>query len=340
MLKRFKLAFHALKTGTKLTYRSQEIPAITREEVAEVKSFFPMDKFFIYGHARSGTTVLTRLIRLHPNVHCNYQAHFFSRPPFLTSLVADEEVATWLTRKSNRWNRGGDLSPVVMRAAADFIMERDARKEGKNIVGDKSPNSLLNGKAVQMMHKVYPDAKLIYIVRDGRDAVISHRFQAFIDLPQHLSTEDQDILNEFAKDPEPFLNGERSIFTERGIRQAAGGWIKNVIETDQLGAELYQEQYTSLRYEDLIERPWEEMSRLWSFLKVNASLPGLKVKVFGEMKQNPDAEWQQGKAGAIVSSIKKGKHGSWKKIFTPRDRDIFQQVAGDTLIKWGYDAEV
>ena len=49
----------------------REIPDLTKEEVEEAKSFFPMDKFFIFGHARSGTTLLARLVRLHPEVHCN-----------------------------------------------------------------------------------------------------------------------------------------------------------------------------------------------------------------------------------------------------------------------------
>ena len=39
--------------------------------------------------------------------------------------------------KSNRWNQDVDLSPLVLRAAADFVMERDAVKEGKHIVGHK-----------------------------------------------------------------------------------------------------------------------------------------------------------------------------------------------------------
>jgi hypothetical protein len=335
--RRIKLAIRTLKTGNSMNLSRQEIPAITLEEVAEAKTFFPMDKFFIFGHARSGTTVLARLIRLHPEVHCNYQAHFFSRPPLLQALVADDEVANWLRRKSNRWNRGGDLSAPVLRAAADFIMERDARREDKHIVGDKSPNSLLNGDAVQLMHQVYPDAKLIYIVRDGRDTVISHRFQAFIDLPRHLSREDQRIRSEFAKDPEPFLHGERSIFTERGIRHAAEGWVKNITETHQLGGDLYQDHYISLRYEDLIPHPWDEMCRVWSFLNADTTHPGLDGAIAGEMQQNPDAEWQQEKAGDIAKSIRKGKQGSWRNIFTPRDREIFQEIAVETLIKWGYD---
>ena len=48
-------------------------------------------------------------------------------------------------------------------------MEREAAKEGKPIVGDKSPSSTIHGQAVRDLHSIYPDAKLIYIVRDGRD---------------------------------------------------------------------------------------------------------------------------------------------------------------------------
>jgi hypothetical protein len=80
-----------LNKGPLPNFRNQgnpvDIPAITTEEVAEAKSIFPANKFFVFGHARSGTTLLTRLIRLHPQVHCNYQGHFFTRPPLLQALV-------------------------------------------------------------------------------------------------------------------------------------------------------------------------------------------------------------------------------------------------------------
>src|SRR5512143_1248051 len=156
------------------------IPPITAEEVAEIKQFFPRDKFFILGHARSGTTLLMRLARLHPEVHCNYQAHFFTRRPLLKSLVNTPEAEEWLTRKSNRWNQGSDLSPLALRAAADVIMERDAARERKVTVGDKRPSSTIHGQAVRDMYAVYPDAKLVYIVRDGRDVLISERFRNFV----------------------------------------------------------------------------------------------------------------------------------------------------------------
>jgi hypothetical protein len=337
--KRLALALHVLRTGQAPSRTRSRIPAITPQEVAEAKRFFPMEKFFIFGHARSGTTLLARLVRLHPEVHCNYQAHFFTRPPLLQALVADEQVESWLTRRSNRWNHGGDLSAVVLRAAADFILESDACQAGKNIVGDKSPNSLNDGESVRLMHKVYPDGRLIYIIRDGRDTVLSHRFQAFIDSPQHLSKEDLRIRDEFSHDPEPFLKGERSIFTEKGIRRAAEGWVRNVVETDMAGKELYGEKHFTVRYEDLLVQPVEEMSRVWAFLKADPLQPGLEAAVEAEIHENPDADWQQQKAGEIARPLLKGRHGSWREMFTARDRQVFHAVAADTLNAWGYEAE-
>ena len=344
---RLRTAAAVLFKGQKQRARKEarqafDIPAISADEVAEARLFFPMEKFFIYGHARSGTTLLTRLVRVHPQVYCNYQAHFFSRPPLLQSLVTDAEVTEWLARRSNRWNRGRDLSPVVLRATADFIMERDARKAGKTITGDKSPNSLLDGDAVRLLVRVYPDARLIFIIRDGRDAAISHRFQAFIDNPQSLSRADLQIRQDFTHNPEPFLNSQRSIFSEKVLRQAALGWVKNVQETNQAGLELLPETYQTLRYEDLLKVPHREMSQVWSFLGADLAAPGLFEALDEELQQNPDADWQQQKAGDIAGAmqlyptVQKGKSGSWQNILTSQDKRLFWEIAGETLTAWGY----
>src|SRR5512140_780022 len=233
MLSRFKSAARILIKGEAKKKNRNSIPAITPEEVADIRQFFPREKFFIFGHARSGTTLLMRLVRLHSEVHCNYQAHFFTRQPLLKSLVDTPEAEEWLRRKSNRWNQGRDLSPVVLRAAADFIMEREAAKEGKRIVGDKSPTSTVHGQAVRDLHAVYPDAKLIYIVRDGRDVLISERFRNLVEESKFLKAEDKQIIEELRKDQTQFTNGTRSIFTETVIRRVAKGWVTNLQETDE-----------------------------------------------------------------------------------------------------------
>jgi LPS sulfotransferase NodH len=326
--------------GSLPSHRDHPIPAITPQEIADARLFFPLDKFFVYGHARSGTTLLTRLIRLHPEVHCNYQGHFFTRQPTIDALVDSPEIEAWFTRRSNRWNQGRDLSPLVIRAVVDFIMEREAKPLGVKVVGDKSPNSLMDGEAVARLHKVYPDGKLVFIVRDGRDAAVSHRFQAFIDATQHLTEEDWRIRTDFERDPDPFLRGERSIFTERAIRIGAEGWVRNLVETDRQARDLFGDQYIALRYEDLLAEPWQQMARLWSFLAVDVQQPELAGLLATELGQNPDRDWQQEKAGELVEPLQKGKSGSWRDLFTIRDREIFRKIAGETLIAWRYEKDL
>ena len=339
MFSRFKFAARILLKGD-LKKRRDSIPAITAAEVTEIKQFFPREKFFIFGHARSGTTLLMRLVRLHPEIHCNYQAHFFTRRPLLKSFVDSPEVEEWLTRKSNRWNRGRDLSPLVLRAAADFIMERDAAKMGKHIVGDKSPSSTIHGQAVRDLYAVYPDAKLVYIVRDGRDVLVSERFRNFVEESKFLSAEDKNILAELRKDHGQFTSGNRSLFTETFIRRVAKGWVTNLQETENEGDRLFGQNFLSLRYEDVLADPFDELTRVWTFLGAKKIDESPKGEIKLEIESNPDEAWQTKRNEGVASFLPKGQAGNWERLFTRRDRAIFKDIAGDTLIKWKYEKDL
>lgn len=337
---RFKSAARILLKGEPKKKNRNVIPAITHEEVDEVKQFFPRDKFFILGHARSGTTLLMRLARLHPEVHCNYQAHFFTRKPLLKAMVDSPEIEEWLTRKSNRWNHARDLSPLVLRATADFIMERDAAREGKHIVGDKSPSSTIHGQAVRDMGAIYPDAKLVYIVRDGRDVLISERFRNFVEESKFLSAEDKRIISDLRTDSAAFSDGRRSIFTESFIRRVAKGWVTNLQETDDEARKLYGKNYFSLRYEDLLNDPFKEMSRLWKFLGVKSVNRSLAKKIQAEMSSNPDEEWQAKRDEGIASFLPKGQAGNWQRLFSAKDKSVFKEVGGEMLVKWKFERDL
>jgi len=336
---RIKQSLRVLLKGENKPRKRGTIPPISPEEVAEVRQFFQREKFFILGHARSGTTLLARLIRLHPEIHCNWQAHFFTREPFLKSLVDNPAAEEWLTRKSNRWNQGRDLSALVLRASADFILERDAAREGKRIVGDKSPSSLIHGQAVRDMAAIYPDASLIYIIRDGRDVLISERFRNFVEDSKFLTGEDKHIIADLKVNQKSFTDGSRSIFTEAFIRRAAAGWVSNLQETDDEARRLFGQRYHALRYENLLAAPFHEMQALWQFLQVDVD-PALETHIKNELASNPDEEWQARRNDSIASFLPKGKAGNWRNMFTKHDQQIFKDVAGGMLIKWGYERDL
>jgi hypothetical protein len=322
--------------GLPLEPRPPELASLAGEPLAELQGLFPLPKFFIFGYPRSGTTLLMRLVSLHPQVHCGREAHFFTHGNDATRIFADGAIRAWLERKSNRWTAGQGLETALVRLVADFLLEREARRLGKTVVGDKTPNSNA-GQAVRRLQAVYPDARLVYIVRDGRDAALSHRFQHFIDHPHFLNRADRRIRQNFARDSRPFFARQRSLFTRRAIENEARGWARNVAETHALGQELLGERYTCLRYEDLLAAPAEHLRRLWVFLQVEADFPGMERLVREKLEYNPGAEAQLEKDADLGSALERGKKGNWRELFTERDRQVFKEHAGKALIEWKYE---
>jgi hypothetical protein len=179
------------------------------------------------------------------------------------------------------------------------------------------------------MHAVYPDAKLVYIVRDGRDVLISERFRNLVEESKFLKPEDRRIVAELRKDQAQFTNGTRSIFTEAVIRRVAKGWVTNLQETDEEGRRLFGENYYSLRYEDLLTQPFG----------VQAD-PSLEKAIREEMSSNPDEEWQAKRNEDIASFLPKGHAGNWQRLFTVHDKAVFKDVAGEMLVKWEYEKDL
>jgi hypothetical protein len=311
-----------------------DLPRLAPEDLEDVRRRFPLPKFFILGHARSGTSFLGRLIRLHRRVHCEWQTQFFSARgpiPHFTS----PSFQHWLRHPSNKWVAGWDPTPALLRVSLDTILEREARRVGKDIVGDKSPNE--NGEvAVRWLSAVYPDARLIYIVRDGRDTILSKRVQAFLDQPDSLGRGDRRVRTAFLKDPAAFTGSSRSMFTTGWLENAARVWSGSVAGSVAAGRGLYGDRFEVVRYEDLLDDPLAPMRRLWGFLGADPQDPGLEAAIHAQVRENPEADWHQASGSAFVRDLPRGVHGGWRTVFTPDDAASFERVAHDTLEAFGY----
>lgn len=109
----------------------------------------------ILGAARSGTTVLGKAFREHPDVL------YVEEPKYV-------------------WKHGyGYLGHDVLRAyhankkQKDYIRNYFKRMlvlSGKKILVEKSPSNCLR---IEYIHSIYPNAKYIHIIRDGRNVALS-----------------------------------------------------------------------------------------------------------------------------------------------------------------------
>lgn len=141
----------------------------------------------VCGVGRSGTTLVQSMLAAHPELCLPPETHFFGRyvapdrlrrrleasgPGALRSvLAADRELARAeigldeLLEPFVAADRPLDLARVYAR-----LLELYARRAGKPRVGDKDPHHLDDLAALAA---AFPDARVLHVVRDPRDVVLS-----------------------------------------------------------------------------------------------------------------------------------------------------------------------
>lgn len=159
----------------------------------------------------------------------------------------------------------------------------------------------------------------IYIIRDGRDTVVSMAHQRKDIYEPETKFEDNFI--------EALIAADGSYF---------GGWSINVEEWIDRATII-------IRFEDLIKQPIEQIERITSFYKLpEAQLE--KLPTFSDLKFGKP-QYGRGKRIAkdekeeeeiIKKSFRKGKAGGWKEELSEDLHDLFWSYHRDTMEKCGY----
>lgn len=328
--------------------RVQNAPAFARDS----EGSFPV--FFIVGWAKSGTSWLMRMLNSHPEILCRGEGRFFGRgadlgerrglvtPTSLYGAFADSDyLRTWVERSV--WARGDDvdrhLNDLTRKAIKHFLGEKLAAS-GKQIVGDKTP--FVTEECLEEIKLLMPEAKVIHIIRDGRDIAVSsmhHMWNNAKDVGGHLSLEPEALAKRdaYRKNPDAFLASGKSIFHGEYLRGVAESWRSMTGKAVRTGPALLGENYTEARYEDLLERPLEEIMRLLQFLGTQTSEELVQRSV--EMSSfKRVAQREKGEENSS-SFFRKGVAGDWRNVFTEEDKRIFKETAGDLLIRLGYEED-
>jgi hypothetical protein len=316
-----------------------------------------MPVFFIVGFAKSGTSWLMRILDGHPEILCTGEGLLFGRgtdldkrrgtvaPSSLYGIFADSEyLRAWLKRSV--WARKDDPERHIVnltRMSIDYFLGEKLARSGKRIVGDKTP--FVTEECIREIAEIYPQAKVVHIVRDGRDVAVSaahHVWNHSSDAGGHLDTVKSEELakrDAYRKDPEAFLASGESIFNEERLRKGfARGWHDMTARAVEDGPNLLGENYAEVRYEDLLERPEEEIGRILRFLGADAGEEGVRRAV----EAGSFEKWAKGRERGreeSTSFFRKGVAGDWRHVFTEGDRRVFKEEAGDLLIRLGYEKD-
>ena len=262
---------------------------------APTLEFWPI---IVLGAPRSGTTFLQELLNSHPEVYVSHEMRLFA----------------WLNDTVNTLPK---LDRCLVTFREQFVMHLRATLPGlirtfyaqkwpqARYWGDKNPHYAdpANEGCLDLVAELFPGAKFINIVRDGRDVTTS-------------------ILR-------------KTDATGRGWtdwRGAHNTWLSHTAVAEKFGESQPPERYFSLRYEDLVQNEVEWSSRIFSFLGVPMHR---NVELFCQQQQAKRTPFS-GPTRDLTADV---KVSDWREFLSPEDQLRSLELLGPKLLSYGYETE-
>jgi hypothetical protein len=271
---------------------------------------------FLVGCPRSGTTLLGRMVDAHPKLAVVHETRWIPRcfeyregltPEGIVTLGLAERLLDPRALKPLRVDEG-EMRELIRdsegKPFASFVtalFDRYGGQQGKRIVGDKSPGYV---RYLPTLHELWPQAKFVHIIRDGRDVCLS-----VLDWRKGATR-----FPTFNEDPVTTTGVWWEWYVRLG-REGGG----------QLGPSLYHE----LRYESLVADPEREAVRICESLGIRYDSSMLRFHE-GRTRSKPGL--------STKSSWLPVTHGlrSWRQQMDSDDVLRFEAAAGDLLDELGY----
>jgi hypothetical protein len=278
---------------------------------------------FAFGCSRSGTTLLQRTLDAHPalavpNTHFIPKVVETAAPHAVADVIAGAPLALTpdlveAARTHHRFSRLELSEASVERAAKaqtyrDFVSalySEHARLKGKQLAGDKTPHY---ARCIPFLHGLFPWARFIHIIRDGRDVALS--------------------MLEWAKRGKG--PGRHALWKEEPVAVCALWWRHRVTKGQTDGAALGPSQYHEVRYESLVARPEETLRSLAEFLDLPFD-PRMAAFHEGKTRSAPGLSAKEAWLPATPGLR------DWRAQMAARDVELFEALAGDLLSELGYD---
>ena len=265
--------------------------------------------FFIVGSPRSGTTLLRFILSSHSRLYVPDETGFI---PFLRKKphtdLSLSEVDAILTRigQLNRFWDGmvpdvGAFYSALPQPRLPFVLEAlfQQRLAPHRAVrwGDKTP---LYVRYVPTIRALFPQAKFIHMVRDGRDATLS-------------------AAKKWAAG-KPYMDSYYLLTNWR--RNVEAGWAAQ---------KLLGDDYLELRYETLVTEPETAVSQLCTFLNepfepAMLDQTGLARQVGGGVDEHVEVQRQ----------INSQSVGRWQQEMPLFEQKLANHLIGPTLQQAGY----
>lgn len=258
-----------------------------------------MKMAFIIGIARSGTSILGELLASHRHVSYVFEAHHVW------------ELGGVGSGESHRLTEE-HATPRVKQEIRDWFARQGA--QGRVLL-EKNPRNTLR---VPYVRAIFPDAKFIHIIRDGRDVACSMVPGCGGDDWGHL------------KPP----SWKRFFSENAGAVRCALAWTESMhIALQDLGAA----PHLQVRYEDLVREPVEEAHRLCDYLELDMD-PAM-LDFTRKIQDTTAGSHQAAKQSMWYRENHRVRIGRYRENLTAEELRIIIPLLAPTLERLGYQVE-
>jgi hypothetical protein len=282
--------------------------------------------FFVFGFPKSGTTWVRLLLDSHPEISCKGEACMPFFGAGLSKIINDYN--SFLAERSSigEYNHFPPLNKEDFICIFRAFVERrltliiDPGKPQLRFVGEKDPGHAFH---MQLLAHIFPKAKFINVLRDGRDVAVS--------------TWEHNKRGIAGKEPATGQAGayymEKTF--DKFMTKFAREWLEKTMRVRQEGYQLGAVRYHEVRYEDLLNDPVKHVHAMITFLGANAASElveqCIENSTFEKLSQGRQSGQEDKK-----SFFRKGVSGDWRTVMTNKQVFEFNKVAGSLLGELGY----
>jgi hypothetical protein len=275
---------------------------------------------FVIGAPHSGTDLLARALKHSQGFHFTTGqpsvlnvVYAFARTPSIQEGRGDAAATVLRDAFAQAWQVTAEscltCRPECQQAKPGgkpglCVDEREITR-----YGDASPALMY---CAEGLIEAFPDAKIVQIIRDGRDVVA-----AMLSDPEELAWFRRGIANVDSEFPNPFFGTESeedqaSWEKLSPVGKCAMRWRGSVHKMARLRNSLTAEQLTTFRYEQVIASPQNAAQALGEFIE--AKVAKIEVPPRGKEVRN------------------------WRRLLSPGQLAEVERVAGPQLRRVGYGA--
>lgn len=179
-------------------------------------------------------------------------------------------------------------------------------------------------KSHEYFHPKYK--KVIYIVRDPRDVMVSYYFHL---VKCHRINSNYPI-DKFATE---FISGEFDSY---------GSWYENVVSW--IRVKKNDGNFLLVRYEDMLANTIHEVQRIISFLGIERDLDHLNTAIKNSSKESMQLleikqadRWGTTKGSNLnLPFVREGKAGAWKEYLSVSATEMVEDAWGEVMQELGY----